>query len=358
MYHARMSRVFALASLAVSPALAEWTQVLTRENTHSAKIFDFAVLGGMVFGGFEFGVYGTSDQGGHWTHLNAGMDSAAAVFSFATDGPTLYAGTVGAGVFRSGDLGASWTSAGLLGEYVSALAANDGMLYAGTCCSGLWISADGGAHWKAAGIGSRSVSPIHAEGGTVFAGFSDGLYRSFDHGGTWERLQFGPGTEDSSAGSFIASKGILYAGTGGGLYRSLDTGDTWTRTGLPPYVGTVALAAEGGRVFAGVWEGVFQSFDSGATWERVDTNLMRPGISCLAISNGDVFAGVPSRGVWRRPLSEMGPTALSHQAGRAVGPRPRGKAFPDGNGIGFATGSGEARRLRRDARGRKAVLLP
>src|SRR5437899_2695853 len=73
-----------------------------------------------------------------------------------------YAGSVGGGVFKSADAGASWTAVnfGLQNASVFALAidpVNPAMLYAGTFNGGVFKSADGGAIWSAINSGLTST---------------------------------------------------------------------------------------------------------------------------------------------------------------------------------------------------------
>jgi photosystem II stability/assembly factor-like uncharacterized protein len=99
---------------------------------------------------------------------------------YATD-HTLFAGTEGGGVFRSGDGGASWSAvnAGLANRSVQALAlspsyATDRTLFAGTL-GGVGKSTDGGASWSAMndGLGSlfvQSLALTPTSPRTIFAG--------------------------------------------------------------------------------------------------------------------------------------------------------------------------------------------
>ena len=113
------------------------------------------------------GVFRTSDGGGQWTAVTAGLPSGS-VTALAIDPAataTVYAGTV-SGVFRTDDGGAHWAAAnaGLSGRSVTALAidpAEHATIYAGTSDAGVFGSRDGGMSWSELGIGLTSVA-VHA----------------------------------------------------------------------------------------------------------------------------------------------------------------------------------------------------
>lgn len=108
---------------------------------------------------------------------------------------TVYAGTAGAGVYRSLDGGTSWdaVNTGITHFDVTALViASDGSaLYAGTRTGGVFKSTDGGASWTAMNDGldphilSLEIAPTGDE--TLFAGVDGGggVYKSIDGGVTW-----------------------------------------------------------------------------------------------------------------------------------------------------------------------------
>src|SRR5687768_8870098 len=72
-----------------------------------------------------------------WTSLGPGGGLITALAIDPTAPTTLYAGTLGGGVFHSTDGGGSWTAinAGLTNLFISALAMTPATLYAGTGAS-------------------------------------------------------------------------------------------------------------------------------------------------------------------------------------------------------------------------------
>ncbi|MBD3333110.1 hypothetical protein GF356_09675, partial [candidate division GN15 bacterium] len=201
-----------------------------------------------------------------------------------TEPNTIYAASAAGGVFKSTNLGSTWTavfdSAGV--QSIGAIAIhpdNPDVLYVGTGeanasgdsyeGTGVYKSIDGGATWDFMGlpnsyhIGRIAIDPLRpdtvyvAVAGKLFGTNPDrGLYRSINGGATWDQILY---VSDSTACIDVAlhpSTGTVFAamweryrnprnrmvgGPTSGLYRSSDYGDTWSllTTGLPPQSDTL-----------------------------------------------------------------------------------------------------------------------
>jgi photosystem II stability/assembly factor-like uncharacterized protein len=123
-------------------------------------------------------------------------------------------------------------------------------LYAAASNGGIWKSTDMGQSWSsiADNLPTQVVSAIAyspAQGGTLLVltgdnafGFDSiaglGVYRSTDGGATWTK---GTGVPDGANGFRIAvdpsDPSVAYAATGAGLYRTTDDGVSWTNVNLP-----------------------------------------------------------------------------------------------------------------------------
>lgn len=252
-----------------------------------------------------------------------------------TDQGIIYAGTSVGGIFKSVDTGATWVPVfedqGVLTiGNLTIVEADPDVLYVGTgeangsatsgafFGTGVYKSTDAGASWTHVGlensqhIGRVLLRPgttdtVYAAAAGLLYGKSEdkGLYRSYDGGGTWEKVLF---ISDSTSVIDVAidydSPNVVYAATwerirrpwgrsyGGvtsGIWRSLDGGDTWEQLvdNLPvnnPETGRIGLAttrAQSGLVFATFtsnpisnrFAGVYKSEDFGNTWERVDDSF-------------------------------------------------------------------------------------
>ena len=194
---------------------------------------------------------------------------------------------------------------------------------------GVYRSVNGGAEWHSVGleatasIGRVAVDPFStnrvfvAAIGSYFAPTQDrGLYRSLDHGESWERVLFvndstgvidvainprSPDTVFAATWERVrrpAGDVFLY-GAGSGVWRSTDGGDTWSRlsNGLPnptthtdatgrPRFGRIGLAVYPSNpniIYAlyingqsNTYLGLYRSMDGGDTWSDADP-LKRAG---------------------------------------------------------------------------------
>lgn len=193
------------------------------------------------------GIFHSADGGAHWaacTNTGLNLNTYALVVN---SGGMLYAATQG-GVFASTDC-ATWTArstglphaAGLYSPTVLAVdPAAPGNVYAGVAGAGIYRSGDGGGTWSAA-----SSQPAHTDvralqvkpggGGTVFAGsYGGGAFKSTDGGATWASCAAQPASPNVLSLA-MDNAGSLFAGTEAGVFVSRDDCTTWNalNTGLP-----------------------------------------------------------------------------------------------------------------------------
>ena len=172
--------------------------------------------------------------------------------------------------------------------------ANGPYLYAGAESSGLYRLAAGGDSWQelTAGLPDNPQVcgiAIHPEQpAVVYAGTQNGPYRSDDHGGTWQRLDYPQGAPP--VWTFLFRPGnpsVMYLGTAPGeIYRSIDGGDSWSKLNAPMGSNEIAMAFPT-RVIALAADpsfpdelyaalevaGVIRSLDGGDTWQEITNNL-------------------------------------------------------------------------------------
>jgi photosystem II stability/assembly factor-like uncharacterized protein len=279
-----------------------------------------------------------------YRHIGPVGNRVSTVLGVPGDPMTYYAGAASGGIWKTDDGGTSWEpifddqpvhSIGAL-----AVASSDpNIVWVGTGESfirsnvsignGVWKSTDAGASWRHMGldgtgrIGRMIVHPTDPD--IVYAaalghGYSPqrerGVYRTTDGGETWEQILF---VDENTGASGLAmdpnNPRILFAGMwqieihtwgresggpGSGLHVSRDGGDTWTRlegNGLPRLpVGKIAVCMtpeNSDRIYAMIetgdgvpWHGqetesgeLWRSDDGGETWRVVSHNRNLAGRS-------------------------------------------------------------------------------
>jgi photosystem II stability/assembly factor-like uncharacterized protein len=251
------------------------------------------------------GVWKSNDYGRTWNPIFDKQDtqSIGAIAVAPSDSRIVYVASgeglhrpdlsVGDGIYRSVDSGATWTHLGLRGgQQIPALAVdpkNPDRLFAAVLGHpygpgeerGIYRSDDGGKTWqkvlyKGERTGGSSVVIDPKDSNVVYASM-------------WEET-LGP-WEDASA----------YAGVSGGLFKSTDGGTTWTqlKDGLPGNLvqinvtiaasdpsrlyATLSTTTEGGYA-SGKGVGVYRSDDAGAHWRKI-TDDPRPA---MKIGGGDL----------------------------------------------------------------------
>lgn len=246
----------------------------------------------------------------------------------------VYVGSAAGGVFKSTNIGGSWTpifdTEGTPSIGAVAIHPTDpNILYVGTGEAnaaramyegiGIYKTTDGGGTWDYLGlpnsyhIGRIVIDPLRPE--TVYVAVAGrhngatnperGLYRSINGGATWEQKLY---VSDSTGCIDVVlhpSTGVLLAamwekvrypgvkiklgGITSGIYKSTDFGDTWALIsgmgGLPAQADTVGrigltLDPNSSTVYAlyatdyGRFMGVYKSTDLGASWTRTNDGAL------------------------------------------------------------------------------------
>jgi photosystem II stability/assembly factor-like uncharacterized protein len=295
----------------------------------------------------------TTDGGGSWTRVDGGArpqgglpwDRIEAFTIHPNNNQMLYVGTDKNGVYKSEDMGESWSSInGDLPAYVVhipclAIDSENNILYAGSRDYGLWLSGDDGQTWVPLSVADltgwwdvyvlemdpadKSVIYAYVENvrpnvPNEFDFTKDGIYRTFDGGTTWGKVPFHdpPGTyrpvrEIAIAASTIppSNGNVAYVTTQGeGLFMANDVDnvaslDDWQTidNGL---VDTQVLAMVMGPwnnkiVYAGTEERIYKTTDGGLTWGK--KGLEGKHVSALVCdpNDADIIYAATEVGVYK-----------------------------------------------------------
>ena len=249
---------------------------------------DFLIVESTVFAATDDGgVFISSNAGANWAATNQGLGSGN-VRSLILFNGSVYAAT-SAGVYRFN--GTSWTAvnSGLTNLSARTFAIASGSLLVGTE-GGVFRLNPAGTTWAGSndGLQNLNVLALASSGNDVFAGtLGGGVFRSTNLGLLWSALS--GGLSNFTITSFAVRQGNLgytiYAGTqGGGVYSASFFLLLLTQDGASEVPGSaVAVPAQG----------------LPTVWTPINNGLGRLNVTSLALTDGFVFAGTDSQGIFR-----------------------------------------------------------
>jgi photosystem II stability/assembly factor-like uncharacterized protein len=236
---------------------------------------------------------------GRWTGIGPEGGPVTSISVDPTNPSVLYAGTPGAGIFKSLDAGASWktSNGGLSNLYIFSVAIDPitpSTLYASTYGDRLVKSTDGGASWRPAveGLPGSVVPAILVDPkkpNTIYAAIDaaasgGSVYKSDDGASSWKVTGLvGPNIDLLAFDPFNSA--VLYAGGGVsnlGIFKSTDAGASWVSVdeGLTAR-GISSLVADPstlGTLYAATFSptALFKTTDAAAHWTRIGATLPQP----------------------------------------------------------------------------------
>jgi photosystem II stability/assembly factor-like uncharacterized protein len=239
---------------------------------------------------------------------------------------TVYAGSWGAGMFKSLDAGVTWfpINQGLGNMFINSLAIDPTqpkVLYAGTYHDQVYKTMDGGENWFWSGSGMQVEAIVYTlaidpqNTNNLYAGSrgvsNDGkppwngvLYKSIDAGQSWTAVLQNVGGLDAQDWVYSVTvnpqaPNYVYAALHEhGVYRSVNYGGYWFNSseGLDSdddRSGRAILVdwelPNPFRIYYGAWRGngVYFSLDNGGAWETINNGLLGIPIYAMTISPQD-----------------------------------------------------------------------
>jgi ligand-binding sensor domain-containing protein len=319
-------RLLAL-TLFVSALAAMPTCVLRAQWVQTSGVFPGLPIVGLAANGQNIVAGATPQNGLLWIDCYFSTDGGTSwkkgngpfsIHSFVTIGNTFFGiDGQGYGIYRSNDHGADWDdwsyANNQIGESVTSLGTDSLNLFAGTLDKGIYIYDSSTGAWNQTNAGLPKISgdfptirTFATMGTMLFAGTDNGLFRSTNHGNSWQSINDGLKTyyTDGCAGLAISDSILIYASGDGGVFTSTDGGIHWSpsNTGMP--VGYIAaIAVNGPKLFVSLYgadtNGLFRSTNNGKSWSLITEGL--PGytsISAIAFCGSKLFAGTKCAGIF------------------------------------------------------------
>ncbi len=263
------------------------------------------------------GLYKSTDLGSSWTFASRGIH-ALSVSSIQLGEPGtlwIYADLV---LFRSTDQGLTWSvahpnPASTLPVVAVATDPSDrANVFVLISDGALWRSHDEGETWEAGGHAEMQALDLEVDPqnpSTLYAAGFGGIVKSTDAGTTWTPLPLPDGNAFYSDIDIApSSPSTLYAAGNDGDFntiflRSQDGGATWTRLSLtnrdlkPPALAVDPLVAT--TVYSADDGFVLRSTDAGQTWSVVSETIDSRSIHPLETSaSGRIYAAIWDFGVF------------------------------------------------------------
>ena len=312
-------------ALAPTPAAAQWTRV---DAVPAEAVITVRSFGDTLVAGTASLAYVSTDAGSTWrpsAPLPAGVHLVQALL---VRNGVLYAGTGGGGVFVSGDLGQSWQpfNPGLVGGIldsqldVSDLVTRGDSLYAATLGAGVYVRnlavADTWHHFgeelepnQASNVrglavgGTRLIAGAGANGSVFFRDPGDA-----DWTVSWlDNVGLHPGLQAFSA-VWTGTGWVVATGAGQRVFSSVRGQERWTIVNLGlGNLDSGTLTTRGHRVFGAFNRTldavIADSGDDGLSWEALD---VLPGtlVFRMATIGNDLYAG-RSDGLFRRSIATV-----------------------------------------------------
>ncbi len=289
----------------------------------AASIQALAVVGEQVVyaGSFGAGMFRSENRGGTWVPAGEGLTDAFVLsITVGRDG-TVYAGTFRGGVFRRKPSATRWEALndGLKRLEVKTLLTSQGQVFAGTA-GGVYRLEEGASVWTAVSTGLDDTL-VHALGravdGTLFAGTSGkGVLRHRQprrgepkageaHSG-WVRLRQGLKDHEGLVENYIrvitmSPKQDLYIGTfDGGVFYSADQGDHWTPISRAlPNDSIRGIVSSDHALIVATGRGIFKTENNGQKWVPLNKGLTELSIQALVASGTSTLYAGTSGGAFR-----------------------------------------------------------
>lgn len=287
--------------------------ILNPSNTHlnASTVKKMVVHGGQILAAAAGGLWRTFDSGTNWLTTLPQFELLNIVDLYVK-GDTLCALTT-VNFFYSTNQGEFWikpyNTVGNGGPFddepITFAVDGDRLLVVDDYA--LYFSNDFGASWdqlENVPTSGSIKSFIVAEGYYFVITGADDIFRSDDHGVTWQVLE----ENNFNSARLYYLHNRVFVVTNEGTWISSDFGDTWQEVGMfGNHLPITVLAATASDLYAGVdFSGVYRSTDGGISWKLFSADLPNPRFTDLLIDGNDIYAACLGDGIWRYQLPVTG----------------------------------------------------
>jgi len=302
--------VFTLFSLHFSQSI-EWEKIeQIPEGYH--YVIDTNSNGDVIAGGFELNsdyamqiYYKQNNQ--NWIEI-PGNEQVTIMSGdvLITNTQNIYVCDFAMGLYRTNDLGSSWTGlAELTNEGCSAFNIHEsGAFFVGMTYTGIGFihrSLDSGLSWEAIPLPDyNSNYPVeHIEfdsEGYIYLGTINGIYKSIDNGENWQKVNNGISGEHVSS-MFIDENDNMYIYTTysaqtDGMYYSIDNAESWVSLPIPDYYVVDIVVQDDIIMIIDGYNNIQLTENLGNTWYISNEGLNDNSLYSLhLIQNNTVYAG-------------------------------------------------------------------
>ncbi len=302
--------VFTLFSLHFSQSI-EWEKIeQIPEGYH--YVIDTNSNGDVIAGGFELNsdyamqiYYKQNNQ--DWIEI-PGNEQVTIMSGdvLITNTQNIYVCDFAMGLYRTNDLGSSWTGlAELTNEGCSAFNIHEsGAFFVGMTYTGIGFihrSLDSGLSWEAIPLPDyNSNYPVeHIEfdsEGYIYLGTINGIYKSIDNGENWQKVNNGISGEHVSS-MFIDENDNMYIYTTysaqtDGMYYSIDNAESWVSLPIPDYYVVDIVVQDDIIMIIDGYNNIQLTENLGNTWYISNEGLNDNSLYSLhLLQNNTVYAG-------------------------------------------------------------------
>ena len=277
------------------------------------------------------GFFYSSDNGADWHQENSGLGQNLNANEITLSNGNLFLSTVSGGVFMAVPPGGNWVSTGpgITQSNVPALISDSSAVYAGCILAGVFRSTNLGQTWTRFALGEGDLLySLHKNEQGFFIGLAGGGYRSTNNGVNWSSIS--SGLLNANVHSLDSKSGLLFAGTNIGFFRSGDIGSSWIEAshGLPSLWINEIKVINGAVLAATRNNGVYVSLNNGNNWTAINSGMADTNILTISYNSSYVFAGSAQGNVWKIPIQSV-PVSVTAGSEMIVPETPELSVYPN-----------------------------